>query len=46
MSEEIMDITGLKGGVKLWKAHLRIEKMQFKGKLRDEKEAEKYFEGR
>ena len=42
-SEEIMDITGLKGEIKTRKAHLRIEKMHFGGKLKTKKEAEEWL---
>ncbi|MDP3049015.1 MAG: hypothetical protein Q8N12_06255, partial [Thermodesulfovibrionales bacterium] len=38
-SEEIMDITGLKGGVKLGKLIYGLKKMQFEGKLKTKKEA-------
>ena len=37
-SEEIMDITGLKGGVKLGKLIYRLKKMQFECKLKTKKE--------
>ena len=40
-SEEIMDITGLKGGVKLGKLIYGLKKMQFEGKLKTKKEAKK-----
>lgn len=38
-SEEIMDATGLKGGVKLGKLIYGLKKMQFEGKLKTKKEA-------
>lgn len=38
-SEEIMDITGLKGGVKLGRLIYGLKKMQFEGKLKTKKEA-------
>ncbi|MDP1758873.1 MAG: hypothetical protein Q8K77_03665, partial [Thermodesulfovibrionales bacterium] len=38
-SEEIMDLTGLKGGVKLGKLIYGLKKMQFKGKVKTKKEA-------
>jgi tRNA nucleotidyltransferase/poly(A) polymerase len=40
-SEEIMDTTGLRGGVKLGKLIYGLKKMQFEGKLKTKKEAEK-----
>ncbi|MCX5717337.1 MAG: hypothetical protein NTW44_03315 [Nitrospirae bacterium] len=40
-SEEIMDATGLKGGVKLGKLIYGLKKMQFEGKLKTKKEADK-----
>ncbi|MBI1811452.1 MAG: CCA tRNA nucleotidyltransferase [Nitrospirae bacterium] len=42
-SEEIMEITGLKGGVKLGKLIYGLKKMQFEGKLKTKKEAEKWL---
>lgn len=42
-SEEIMDITGLKGGVKLGKLIYGLKKMQFECKLKTKKEAEKWL---
>lgn len=42
-SEEIMDITGLKGGVKLGKLIYGLKKMQFEGKLKTKKEAENWL---
>ena len=42
-SEEIMDITGLKGGVKLGKLIYVLKKMQFEGRLKTKKEAEKWL---
>jgi tRNA nucleotidyltransferase/poly(A) polymerase len=39
-SEEIMDITGIKGGVKLGKLIYGLKKMQFEYKLKTKKEAE------
>ena len=42
-SEEIMDITGLKGGVKLGKLIYGLKKMHFGGKLKTKKEAEEWL---
>ncbi len=42
-SEEIMDLTGLKGGVKLGKLIYVLKKMQFEGRLKTKKEAEKWL---
>lgn len=42
-SEEIMDITGLKGGVKLGKLIYGLKKMQFEGRLKTKKEAIKWL---
>ncbi|MDP2277988.1 MAG: hypothetical protein Q8K51_07180, partial [Nitrospirota bacterium] len=42
-SEEIMDITGIKGGVKLGKLIYGLKKMQFEGKLKTKKEAIKWL---
>ena len=42
-SEEIMDITGLKGGVKLGKLIYGLKKMHFGGKLKTKKEAKKWL---
>lgn len=38
-SEEIMDVTGLEGGVKLGRLIYRLKKMHFEGKLKTKKEA-------
>ena len=38
-----MDITGLKGGVKLGKLIYRLKKMQFECKLKTKKEAERWL---
>lgn len=42
-SEEIMDVTGLKGGVKLGRLIYRLKKMQFEGKLKTKKEAKAWL---
>lgn len=42
-SEEIMDITGLKGGVRLGRLIYRLKKMQFEGKLKTKKEAKAWL---
>lgn len=42
-SEEIMDLTGIKGGVKLGKLIYGLKKMQFEGKLKTKKEAIKWL---
>ncbi|MBA3070783.1 MAG: CCA tRNA nucleotidyltransferase [Nitrospirae bacterium] len=38
-SEEIMDVTGLKGGVRLGKLIYRLKKMHFEGRIKTKKEA-------
>ncbi|MFZ3123136.1 MAG: hypothetical protein WA104_07265 [Thermodesulfovibrionales bacterium] len=42
-SEEIMDITGLKGGVRLGRLIYRLKKMQFECKLKTKKEAKAWL---
>ncbi|MCG2710547.1 MAG: hypothetical protein L6246_09585 [Thermodesulfovibrionales bacterium] len=42
-SEEIMDVTGLKGGVRLGKLIYRLKKMHFEGRIKTKKEAKKWL---
>ncbi len=42
-SEEIMDVTGLKGGVRLGRLIYRLKKMHFEGKLKTKKEAKAWL---